>query len=150
MVSMFLRIYYAKKGDISNDVLKIIKNSLGFFVHFNNVAQLIWIISVYFINCLVFVSSSTKLLSIDSCVNSIVPLSRRESFLELNFLQCLLKMDSKTNFITWEKYRDLKKSLLDWFVLNIILFQSSVSNVVKCSWYPKPFLRRSFLLVFFE
>lgn len=147
---MFLRIYYAKKGDISNDVLKIIKNSLGFFVHFNNVAQLIWIISVYFINCLVFVSSSTKLLSIDSCVNSIVPLSRRESFLELNFLQCLLKMDSKTNFITWEKYRDLKKSLLDWFVLNIILFQSSVSNVVKCSWYPKPFLRRSFLLVFFE
>ena len=150
MVSMFLRIYYAKKGDISNDVLKIIKNSLGFFVHFNNVAQLIWIISVYFINCLVFVSSSTKLLSIDSCVNSIVPLSRRESFLELNFLQCLLKMDSKTNFITWEKYRDLKKPLLDWFVLNIILFQSSVSNVVKCSWYPKPFLRRSFLLVFFE
>ena len=147
---MFLRIYYAKKGDISNDVLKIIKNSLGFFVHFSNVAQLIWIISVYFINCLVFVSSSTKLLSIDSCVNSIVPLSRRESFLELNFLQCLLKMDSKTNFITWEKYRDLKKSLLDWFVLNIILFQSSVSNVVKCSWYPKPFLRRSFLLVFFE
>lgn len=147
---MFLRIYYAKKGDISNDVLKIIKNSLGFFVHFNNVAQLIWIISVYFINCLVFVSSSTKLLSIDSCVNSIVPLSRRESFLELNFLQCLLKMDSKTNFITWEKYGDLKKSLLDWFVLNIILFQSSVSNVVKCSWYPKPFLRRSFLLVFFE
>lgn len=147
---MFLRIYYAKKGDISNDVLKIIKNSLGFFVHFNNVAQLIWIISVYFINCLVFVSSSTKLLSIDNCVNSIVPLSRRESFLELNFLQCLLKMDSKTNFITWEKYRDLKKSLLDWFVLNIILFQSSVSNVVKCSWYPKPFLRRSFLLVFFE
>lgn len=147
---MFLRIYYAKKGDISNDVLKIIKNSLGFFVHFNNVAQLIWIISVYFINCLVFVSSSTKLLSIDSCVNSIVPLSRRESFLELNFLQCLLKTDSKTNFITWEKYRDLKKSLLDWFVLNIILFQSSVSNVVKCSWYPKPFLRRSFLLVFFE
>lgn len=147
---MFLRIYYAKKGDISNDVLKIIKNSLGFFVHFNNVAQLIWIISVYFINCLVFASSSTKLLSIDSCVNSIVPLSRRESFLELNFLQCLLKMDSKTNFITWEKYRDLKKSLLDWFVLNIILFQSSVSNVVKCSWYPKPFLRRSFLLVFFE
>lgn len=147
---MFLRIYYAKKGDISNDVLKIIKNSLGFFVHFNNVAQLIWIISVYFINCLVFVSSSTKLLSIDSCVNSIVPLSRRESFLELNFLQCLLKMDSKTNFITWEKYRDLKKPLLDWFVLNIILFQSSVSNVVKCSWYPKPFLRRSFLLVFFE
>ena len=147
---MFLRIYYAKKGDISNDVLKIIKNSLGFFVHFNNVAQLIWIISVYFINCLVFVSSSTKLLSIDSCVNSIVPLSRRESFLELNFLQCLLKMDSKTNFITWEKYRDLKKSLLDWFVLNIILFQSSFSNVVKCSWYPKPFLRRSFLLVFFE
>ena len=147
---MFLRIYYAKKGDISNDVLKIIKNSLGFFVHFNNVAQLIWIISVYFINCLVFVSSSTKLLSIDSCVNSIVPLSRRESFLELNFLQCLLKMDSKTNFITWEKYRDLKKSLLDWLVLNIILFQSSVSNVVKCSWYPKPFLRRSFLLVFFE
>ena len=147
---MFLRIYYAKKGDISNDVLKIIKNSLGFFVHFNNVAQLIWIISVYFINCLVFVSSSTKLLSIDSCVNSIVPLSRRESFLELNFLQCLLKMDSKTNFITWEKYRDLKKSFLDWFVLNIILFQSSVSNVVKCSWYPKPFLRRSFLLVFFE
>lgn len=147
---MFLRIYYAKKGDISNDVLKIIKNSLGFFVHFNNVAQLIWIISVYFINCLVFVSNSTKLLSIDSCVNSIVPLSRRESFLELNFLQCLLKMDSKTNFITWEKYRDLKKSLLDWFVLNIILFQSSVSNVVKCSWYPKPFLRRSFLLVFFE
>lgn len=147
---MFLRIYYAKKGDISNDVLKIIKNSLGFFVHFNNVAQLIWIISVYFINCLVFVSSSIKLLSIDSCVNSIVPLSRRESFLELNFLQCLLKMDSKTNFITWEKYRDLKKSLLDWFVLNIILFQSSVSNVVKCSWYPKPFLRRSFLLVFFE
>lgn len=147
---MFLRIYYAKKGDISNDVLKIIKNSLGFFVHFNNVAQLIWIISVYFINCLVFVSSSTKLLSIDSCVNSIVPLSRRESFLELNFLQCLLKMDSKTNFITWEKYRDLKKSLLDWFVLNIILFQSSVSNVVKCSWYRKPFLRRSFLLVFFE
>lgn len=147
---MFLRIYYAKKGDISNDVLKIIKNSLGFFVHFNNVAQLIWIISVYFINCLVFVSSSTKLLSIDSCVNSIVPLSRRESFLELNFLQCLLKMDSKTNFITWEKYRDLKKSLLDWFVLNIILFQSSVSNVVKCSWYPKPFLRRSFLLAFFE
>ena len=147
---MFLRIYYAKKGDISNDVLKIIKNSLGFFVHFNNVAQLIWIISVYFINCLVFVSSSTKLLSIDSCVNSIVPLSRRESFLELNFLQCLLKMDSKTNFITWEKYRDLKKSLLDWFVLNIILFQSSVSSVVKCSWYPKPFLRRSFLLVFFE
>lgn len=147
---MFLRIYYAKKGDISNDVLKIIKNSLGFFVHFNNVAQLIWIISVYFINCLVFVSSSTKLLSIDSCVNSIVPLSRRESFLELNFLQCLLKMDSKTNFITWEKYRDLKKSFLDWFVLNIILFQSSVSNVVKCSWYPKPFLRCSFLLVFFE
>lgn len=147
---MFLRIYYAKKGDISNDVLKIIKNSLGFFVHFNNVAQLIWIISVYFINCLVFISNSTKLLSIDSCVNSIVPLSRRESFLELNFLQCLLKMDSKTNFITWEKYRDLKKSLLDWFVLNIILFQSSVSNVVKCSWYPKPFLRRSFLLVFFE
>lgn len=147
---MFLRIYYAKKGDISNDVLKIIKNSLGFFVHFNNVAQLIWIISVYFINCLVFVSSSTKLLSIDSCVNSIVPLSRRESFLELNFLQCLLKTDSKTNFITWEKYRDLKKSLLDWFVLNIILFQSSVSNVVKCSWYPKPFLRRSFLLVFSE
>lgn len=147
---MFLRIYYAKKGDISNDVLKIIKNSLGFFVHFNNVAQLIWIISVYFINCLVFVSSSTKLLSTDSCVNSIVPLSRRESFLELNFLQCLLKMDSKTNFITWEKYRDLKKSLLDWFVLNIILFQSSVSNVVKCSWYPKAFLRRSFLLVFFE
>lgn len=147
---MFLRIYYAKKGDISNDVLKIIKNSLGFFVHFNNVAQLIWIISVYFINCLVFVSSSTKLLSIDSCVNSIVPSSRRESFLELNFLQCLLKMDSKTNFITWEKYRDLKKSFLDWFVLNIILFQSSVSNVVKCSWYPKPFLRRSFLLVFFE
>lgn len=147
---MFLRIYYAKKGDISNDVLKIIKNSLGFFVHFNNVTQLIWIISVYFINCLVFVSSSTKLLSIDSCVNSIVPLSRRESFLELNFLQCLLKTDSKTNFITWEKYRDLKKSLLDWFVLNIILFQSSVSNVVKCSWYPKPFLRRSFLLVFFE
>ena len=147
---MFLRIYYAKKGDISNDVLKIIKNSLGFFVHFNNVAQLIWIISVYFINCLVFVSSSTKLLSIDSCVNSIVPLSRRESFLELNFLQCLLKMDGKTNFVTWEKYRDPKKSLLDWFVLNIILFQSSVSNVVKCSWYPKPFLRRSFLLVFFE